>query len=605
MTYSTKDTANTKGNIVELKVAIDKTRANSKRVKLLNRLAESLYRSAPEEALSYTTEALHIATQIKYEQGIGDSSNLIGTIHWNQGNFKKAEVAFMEALEVRERIKDITGTAQSYNALGAIYLAYGIYAKSLDFFIKALKMREAGDNKVEMAKCCNNIGIVYEKLGDHDKSLNYHHRSLEIRKKINNKTGIAYSYSNTGNIFKIKGEYDTALNYYFKSLKVTQDLEDNYGMAHAYSLIGEVYCTLGDNTQALEYLSKAFVIQEKLGDKAGKAISLNRIGEVHARKGKYEEAIDYYHRSLAITRRMNADPLLESVYKNLADAYSYTNNYQSAFEHHVLYCEARAALFNEEKTNAVAQVSSQYEYEKKNHEIERLNNEQELLREAKDELELFAGKVAHDLKEPLRMMSSFGGLLEEKYYADMDNVGKEYISIIKNSSVRMQALLSDLLEFALSGNETDEGKKTDLNDTLLIVKNNLRLCLKESKTELITNDLPTVNASFSNMVQLFQNLIANAVKFRKEGIAPIIEIGYAEHDNQHVIYVKDNGIGIADKHKEEIFQVFTRGGHDRKKYDGTGIGLATCKKIVKNLKGKIWVESEVGKGSTFYIALPM
>lgn len=605
MTYSTKNTTGAKGNIVELKVAIDKTRANSRRVKLLNKLAESLYRSAPEEALSYTTEALQLAHQINHQQGIGDSSNLIGTIHWNQGNFEKAEVAFMEALAVREHIKDITGTAQSYNALGAIYLAYGVYAKSLDYFIKSLKMREEGGNKVELAKCCNNIGIVYEKLGDHDKSLQYHRRSLDIRKEINNKTGIAYSYSNTGNIFKIKGEYDTALSYYFKSLKVTQDLDDNYGMAHACSLIGEVYCTLGDNTQALQYLSKALNIQEKLGDKAGKAISLNRIGEVHTRKGKYEEAIDYYHRSLAITRRMNAHPLLESVYKNLADAYAYTHDYKSAFEYHVLYCEARAALFNEEKTNAVAQVSSQYEYEKKNREIERLSSEQELLREAKDELELFAGKVAHDLKEPLRMMSSFGGLLEERYYSNMDDVGKEYISIIKNSSVRMQALLSDLLEFALSGNETGDGKTTDLNDTLLIVKNNLRLCLKESKTKLIINDLPTINASFSNMVQLFQNLIANAVKFKKEGLAPIIEIGYTERNKQYIIFVKDNGIGIADKYKEDIFQVFTRGGHDRKKYDGTGIGLATCKKIVKNLKGKIWVESQVGKGSTFYIALPM
>ncbi len=604
MTSTTKHSDKTRGNIVELKGAIDKTRANSRRVKLLNKLAESLYRSAPEEALSYTTEALQIAIQIKYEQGIGDSSNLIGKIHWNQGNFQKAEDAFMEALAVRERINDTAGIAKSYNALGAIYYAYGVYAKSLDYFIKSLKMCEAGSDKVEIAKCCNNIGLVYEKLGDHEKSLDYHRRSLDIRKETNNKISIAYSYSNTGNIFKIKGDYDTALTYYFKSLKVTQDLYDNYGIAHACSLIGEVYCTLGDNAQALEYLSKAFTIQEKLGDKAGKAISLNRIGEVHTRKGKHEEAIDYYHRSLAITRRMNAHPLLESVYKNLADAYAYTNDYKSAFEYHVLYSEARAALFNEEKTNAVAQVSSQYEYEKKNREIERLNSEQEILREAKDELELFAGKVAHDLKEPLRMMSSFGGLLEEKYYTSMDDVGKEYLSIIKNSSVRMQALLSDLLEFALSGNDTEEGRRTDLNDTLLIVKNNLRLCLKESKAKLIINDLPTINASFSNMVQLFQNLIANAVKFKKQDADPIIEISYVEQNNQHIISIKDNGIGIADKHKEEIFQIFTRL-HTRDKYDGTGIGLATCKKIVKNLKGKIWVESEMGKGSTFYIALPM
>jgi len=600
MKYSIQDTV-TKG---DLGIAFDKPQTNSKRVKLLNKLANTLSKSSPEEAHNYASEALQIAHQIRYQQGIGDSSYLLGKIYWNQGNFKEAENAFIEALEVRERIKDITGTAKSYNALGAIYLTYGVYAKSLEYFIKALKMCEADSDEEEIANCCNNIGIVYEELGDHNKSLEYHQRSLSIRKEINNKIGIAYSYSNTGNIFKIKGEYDKALNYYFKSLEITNQLNDNHGMAHSYSLVGEIYCTLGDNNQALDYLFKALSIQEKLGDKAGKAISLNRIGEVHTRKGKYQKAIDYYQRSLAITRGMNAEPLLESVYKNLANVYAYIKDYQSAFEYHVLFSEARAALFNEEKANAVAQVSSQYEYDKKNQEIQRLNSEQSILREAKDELELFAGKVAHDLKEPLRMMSSFGSLLEDKYQADMDDVGKEYLSIIKNSSVRMQALLSDLLEFALSGNEGEDGKKTDLNDTAVIVKNNLRLNIKESNTKLTINDLPTVNASFSNMVQLFQNLIANAIKFKRNDTDPIIEIDYIEQNKNYVISVKDNGIGIDKKHQEEIFQVFTRL-HSHEKYDGTGIGLATCKKIVKNLHGKIWAESNKNEGTTFYISLPI
>jgi len=600
MKYSIQDTV-TEG---DLGIAFNKPQTNSKRVKLLNKLANTLSKSSPEEAHNYASEALQIAHQIRYQQGIGDSSYLLGKIYWNQGNFKEAENAFIEALEVRERIKDITGTAKSYNALGAIYLTYGVYAKSLEYFIKALKMCEADSDEEEIANCCNNIGIVYEELGDHNKSLEYHQRSLSIRKEINNKIGIAYSYSNTGNIFKIKGEYDKALNYYFKSLEITNQLDDNHGMAHSYSLVGEIYCTLGDNNQALDYLFKALSIQEKLGDKAGKAISLNRIGEVHTRKGKYQKAIDYYQRSLAITRGMNAEPLLESVYKNLANVYAYINNYQSAFEYHVLFSEARAALFNEEKANAVAQVSSQYEYDKKNQEIQRLNSEQSILREAKDELELFAGKVAHDLKEPLRMMSSFGSLLEDKYQADMDDVGKEYLSIIKNSSVRMQALLSDLLEFALSGNEGEDGKKTDLNDTAVIVKNNLRLNIKESNTKLTINDLPTVNASFSNMVQLFQNLIANAIKFKRNDTDPIIEIDYIEQNKNYVIFVKDNGIGIDKKYQEEIFQVFTRL-HSHEKYDGTGIGLATCKKIVKNLHGKIWAESNKNEGTTFYISLPI
>ncbi len=600
MQYAVKDTRDTRDKISDLKTAIDHAQTDNKRVNLLTKLARILYKSTPEEALNYATEALHLAYRVGYQQGIGSSSNLIGVIHWYQGNFKDAEEAFMQALDIRQRIDDTAGMAESYNCLGTIYLAYGVYAKSLEYFIQSLKTREQLGHKTELADCYNNIGLVYEKLGDHIKSLDYHQRSLKIRKEINNKIGIAYSYSNTGNIYKIKGEYDKALNYYFKSLEITQKVDDNYGMAHCYSLVGEIYCTLGHNEKALKYLSKALSIQEKLGDKAGKAISLNRIGEVHARRGKYEDAIDYYYRSLAITRKMSADPLLESVYHNLAQAYSAVNDYKSAYKYHVLYSEAKSKLFNEDKANAVALVRSEYEYEKKNQEIERLNSEQNLLRESKNELELFAGKVAHDLKEPLRMMSSFGTLLEDNYQNRLDENGKEYLSIIKDSSVQMQTLLSDLLEFALSGNPSDNVKQTNLNDTLIIVQNNLRLRIKETKTKLIINELPTVKGSFSNMVQLYQNLISNAIKFKKPNTTACIRIGYHERDDAYLLFVQDNGIGIAEEHKTHIFQVFT---HLDPNKEGTGIGLATCKKIVKNLNGKIWVESQPGQGSTFYFTL--
>ncbi len=604
MNYTAEEAIVVKENILDLKLALDQEHDDIDRIKLQNKLARAMYKNSPEEALCYSTEALHLSRTIKFEQGIGDSYNLIGIIRWHQGNFKPAENAFMKSLRVREKIEDATGMAESYNCLGAIYLAYGVYARSLDYFIKSLKMRQKLEQKTELSDCCNNIGLLYEKLGDHEKSLEYHQRSLDIRKELNNQIGIAYSYSNTGNIYKIKGEYDKALDYYFKSLKITQEIEDNYGMAHSYSLVGEIYSTRGDNDEALKYLSKALFIQEKVSDKAGKAISLNRIGEVCARQGAHEEAIDYYDRSLAISKNMNALPLLESVYQNLAQAYSNTSDYKKAFEYQKRHGETRETLFNEEKANAVSQIRSQHEYEKQNQEIERLNSEQTILEEAKSELELFAGKVAHDLKEPLRMMSSFGGLLSDHYGDNLDSNGKEYISIIKNASIHMQALLSDLLEFALSGNAMDEGKQTDLNDTMLLVRNSLRLKIKENQVQLtVPDNLPTVRASSANMEQVFQNLIANAIKFRNKEVNPIIDITCEEQEKHYLLSVKDNGIGINKKYSDEIFQVFSRL-HNKKAYEGTGIGLATCKKIVKTLNGKIWVESEIGKGCTFYVQLP-
>ncbi len=603
MKYPLKVDAVANDNIADLKTALHLEENKINRIELRIQLAETLYKKEPQEALCYAMEALHLSCKQNFQGGIGDSYNLIGIIHWHQGSFKAAEEVFKKSLKVRRKIKDTPGMAKTYNCLGAIYLAYGVYARSLDYFIKALKIREELDQKTELSDCCNNVGLLYEKLGDHDKSLEFHQRSLQIREELNNRSGIAYSYSNTGNIYKKKGEYGKALDYYFKSLEITKEIDDKYGMAHAYSLVGEIYSTLGDNKKALIYLNNALELQSKVGDKAGKAKSLNRIGEVCAREDKHEEAIKYYARSLSISKATNYLPLLESVYENLAQACYNIGHYKEAFEYQKKHGDTRAMLFNEEKINTITQIRSQYEYEKQTQEIERLNREQAILQEAKSELELFAGKVAHDLKEPMRMMSSFGTLLQQNYSDQLDINGQEYVGIIKNAGIHMQALLSDLLEFALSGNEHDGGKKTDLSDTMLLVRNSLRLRLEENQVELnIADNMPTVRASSANMEQVFQNLISNAIKFKKPDVAPVVNISFTEKEKHYIIAVQDNGIGIAPKYKDEIFQVFTRL-HSKKDYEGTGIGLATCKKIIKTLNGKIWVESEPGEGATFYVKL--
>jgi len=198
-----------------------------------------------------------------------------------------------------------------------------------------------------------------------------------------------------------------------------------------------------------------------------------------------------------------------------------------------------------------------------------------------DQVSLAIGKGGSNIKLASRLTG-----FEIDVYREDDDPGMEDV---------------DLDEFALSGNPSDNGKQTNLNDTLVIVQNNLRLRIKETKTKLIVNELPTVKGSFSNMVQLYQNLISNAIKFKKTDTKPCIRVGYREREHEYVLFVQDNGIGIAEEHRKHIFQVFTR--LDIHK-EGTGIGLATCKKIVKNLNGKIWVESQVGQGSTFYITLP-
>jgi|GEM_PF-5041092 len=221
------------------------------------------------------------------------------------------------------------------------------------------------------------------------------------------------------------------------------------------------------------------------------------------------------------------------------------------------------------------------------------------------ELRNFAYAASHDMKEPLRNIQSFGRLLARKIYADLDESAQEYMDFILSSSKRMGVLIDDLLTYASTGKNLKAPKPIDLNDTVSVVEDNLKLKIKERGAKIIVKKLPVVRAHFSMMTQLFQNLISNAIKFQQKGKTAEVVVCATEIGKEYAtICVKDNGIGIEKKYLDEIFTVFRRL-NARSDYEGSGIGMATCKKIINAYKAKIWVESEVGKGTSFYFTLPI
>jgi PAS domain S-box-containing protein len=225
----------------------------------------------------------------------------------------------------------------------------------------------------------------------------------------------------------------------------------------------------------------------------------------------------------------------------------------------------------------------------------------ELGRSNKD-LEQFAYVTSHDLKEPLRMVSSFTQLLEKRYKGKLDQDADEFIKFIVDGTERMQHLLDDLLEYARI-TEVKEYEKVSLNEVVEESINNLKMAIEESSAIITIDTLPSIDANRTLMVQLFQNLIANAIKFQSEK-TPKIHIYSRKKDNKYYISVKDNGIGINPKYQERIFKVFQRL-HTVDEYDGTGIGLSITQKIVAHHKGNIWVKSEPGKGSIFSFSIPI
>ena len=226
----------------------------------------------------------------------------------------------------------------------------------------------------------------------------------------------------------------------------------------------------------------------------------------------------------------------------------------------------------------------------------------EELKRSNENLEQFAYVASHDLQEPLRQMSNYAGLLERRYKGKLDADADVFLGYIVDGGKRLQNLINDLLAFSRIGQERQNFAEVDCNAVLALVLDNMLTSIKESGAEITHDELPVLTANKTNFVQLFQNLIGNALKFRGAQ-PPRIHVKAAREGAYWRFSVQDNGIGIDPQHKERVFVIFQRL-RTVEKLPGTGIGLSICKKIVETHGGRIWLESEPGKGTTFYFTVP-
>jgi signal transduction histidine kinase len=218
------------------------------------------------------------------------------------------------------------------------------------------------------------------------------------------------------------------------------------------------------------------------------------------------------------------------------------------------------------------------------------------------ELEQFAYVASHDLQEPLRAVNSYAQLIVRKYQGNLDAKADKYLGYIMDGATRMQQLIDDLLSFSRVGTQGKPLEPTDNEAVLSQVLDNLQIAIAQSHAVVTHDPLPTILGDEIQLIQLLQNLIGNAIKFRREE-QPNVHVSAEHRENEWIFSVRDNGIGMEPEYFDRIFMIFQRL-HSRSEYPGTGIGLAVCKKIVERHGGRIWLESALGVGTTFYFTIP-
>jgi len=292
---------------------------------------------------------------------------------------------------------------------------------------------------------------------------------------------------------------------------------------------------------------------------------------------------------------------LERVSQELQMAIKNEKEYDTEFriiwkDKTIHYVKANALVLHDHSGNTMRMIGTNTDI------TERKKAEEEIL-QLNRELDQFANITAHDLQEPIRMVSGFLGLLDKKYNNVLDEQGKSYIFRAKDGADRMTILIRDLLEFSRSGNKSAKKEAVDLSEVIDLVKKDLSIVMSDTGATLQTpQSLPVVTGTSSALYRLFLNLTSNGIKFRKKDTAPVIELCTKELSDSWQFTLKDNGIGVAEKDQPRLFQAFQRL-HRKEEYPGTGLGLVTCKKIVETHGGKIWMTSEQGKGTSFHFTI--
>jgi signal transduction histidine kinase len=575
--------------------------------------ASSIYLGDYDGALNHLNQFLSYPKPIVEDEQRGSAYGRIATIYEKKGEYEQSFNYHLKALDIATKIGKIDKIARANYQLGSLFFAQEDYEKALEYYKKAEEISAPLDDKRIQFTCLAAIGSTYERMNEPDTSLVYNTQSMQIALEGGSKSSLVYAYQNIGSNYLQLGRIEEAKVSLLKSLEISDSLKTPWAKMGVLRDLGKLYIQTKEYDTAIKHLQEGAILAQEAKSKPKQVEFYENLALAYETKGEPDPALAYLKKRITLKDEILNEARIDAIQTqqtlrevkeqenkiSLLEKDNEINKLTIWLSLGILSFIFMMLIVYIRKNKQEKRLNQQLEAY--NHQIEDQNKQ---LAEINQELKQFTSVASHDLKSPLRTVASFSNLLQRRYKDQLDEAAQEYLDFIQSGVKRMISMLDDLLSYAKVGKKDIPLKWIDsseiLDEALFNLQENIRV--EGAEVNIDKTSLPKIKANRTLMVQLFQNLIANAIKFRSSK-APIVTVNCSPNGKTHTFMVKDNGIGIDPEFKDKIFEMFGRI-NGKTEYEGTGIGLATCKKIVNNHGGEIWVESENGKGSTFYFSIP-
>jgi len=647
--------------IDSLKALLHGGLTNHEHVDLLNTIAFTFNKIDLDTTYQYAALALEKAKTIDYTLGTARALNLQSGKYLYRKEYDKSIQINEDALALVQDHGDHKILSQIYNTLAVNYYYMQNEARSIELLQQSLDESKLAKDSLTSIIISSNIAYMHLENDELELAEGYLNESIVLSDLLNYRVGKAIALRSLGTLHFKRGDSDMALDQYNKGLKIALEDNDHFNAGHLFLLIGKLRKERGEYSSALKNLTEAenrFIIRK---EDLTRAECYYEIADVYNAQGKYDNALENaaLGNSLAGTsasyeNRVRYSQIMASAFEgkaNLPEAYRYQKAIKSWSD----------SLYNREKLQKVNELETKYQLQRKNVENQLLKEEKakqeaviseqktrnyaviifsllasalafvsyrgfrtnrnysaELeevveqrtvdlknanaeLKRSNEELERFAYIASHDLKEPLRNISTFTQLIKKEINGNTNEKLDSYIGIVDGMTEQMYFLVNGILQYSKIANAKDF-KPVDLNLVCTKVQEYLKVQIAEKDANIKIDALPTIMANEAQVFQVFKNLIENAVKYTT-CCQPKIQVKYREGKQAHEFSVEDNGIGIDEKYLDQIFEMFNRL-HNRSEFKGAGLGLSIVKKIIHDMGGELSVESTPGEGSSFNFSLP-